>query len=227
MKIIGIIWVVATLVAGSTAGPPRDEPPTKPPVLLMFHSGAFWLGSTESLRTAEALAREAGFKPVLAEYPLGHLSRAVKWSRSLADRYGRTGREVYAYGESAGGTLAALLAQRGEVRAAATYSPIVNVAAYTKSQDDPDYYAALIDAGYGEMRDASPTSYVGSTPILGLTPEGDYPVLHRTAKAWDARARNFRSVDVPGGHPSFETPADVYGANAERAMRWLVRQRDR
>jgi acetyl esterase/lipase len=204
----------------ATAAPAARE---RPPVLLMFHSGSFWLGNAASMAPAAVIAARDGFDPVLAEYPLGDLSKAVRWSRRLASKYERQGRDVYAYGESAGGTLAALLADGNRAVAAATYSPLPDIAKYTRSLPDPGYYARLIDATYAQMRRYSPTHRKTKTPILAMIGESDYPIIRSTVHRWDRRYDNVRSTEFEGGHIGADEPPAVYVAAVEKLMRWLDR----
>lgn len=55
-----------------------------------------------------SVAEQAGFDEV--EYPLGSLPAANVAVRQAALGYRRDGRRVFAFGESAGGSMAALLA---------------------------------------------------------------------------------------------------------------------
>jgi alpha-beta hydrolase superfamily lysophospholipase len=89
----------------------------KPPVLLMFHGGGFSGGQAgdPSMQDAVAAAKRKGFRAVDVNYPLGNLDAAMGSAKRLARKYGRHGRPVMAYGQSAGGVLAGRLAQKGLV----------------------------------------------------------------------------------------------------------------
>ncbi len=81
-------------------------------------------GDISLTQPLEPIVRRAGFKPVEVDYTIGSLPRAFEDAEKAARRY--RDRPVYAYGESAGGTMAGWLASRHKVDAAAGNSPIVN-----------------------------------------------------------------------------------------------------
>lgn len=83
-------------------------------------------GDPSLMDVAAQEARDAGFKPVAVPYQLGSVKEAMRDAKRSARSFPPS-RDVFAYGESSGGTLAALLAQEDEVEAAVAYAPIAKV----------------------------------------------------------------------------------------------------
>lgn len=103
----------------SAAGAASDD--TSAPGVLLFPPGGFGLpSSSEQMSFAMAAAREAGFRPIEVHYPIWDPIGAWKYAMQTAHRT----RAQFAYGESAGGTLAGRLAQVGLVERASLNAPI-------------------------------------------------------------------------------------------------------
>jgi acetyl esterase/lipase len=91
--------------------------------VLVFHGGGYWLWvPADTERAAHALA-ELGFRVVMVDYPLNDLTATLKYVRSLAKAEGSTHKWLYAYGDSSGGGLSALLAAQGLVDGAFAWAP--------------------------------------------------------------------------------------------------------
>jgi acetyl esterase/lipase len=228
--IVAAIALAVTLGAATTCGEAAAaeaggteslEAQARSPILLMFHSGAFVFGSTESLTEAAATARDVGFRPVLVDYPLGDLPRAVSTSARTAKRYMRSGRRVYAYGESAGGTLAALLAERGLVRAAGSYSQVTDLPAYVRSAPDPDLYREYLGATDRQIRRASPARGTTDLPFLAITGRTDFAGFAAATRAWARANPTVRARIVPGGHSGDEAGSETYSTNVRLVLEWL------
>jgi pectinesterase len=92
--------------------PARDKP--QPAVVLLPGWGATRLGMAQQARKLA----EAGYVAVAADYTLkwpefiDDAQLAVRWVRANAERYGIDPERICAYGWSAGGQLAAMLAVR-------------------------------------------------------------------------------------------------------------------
>jgi acetyl esterase/lipase len=94
------------------------------PVLLLIHGGGFVDGWPDGMDYAAAIAaREGEFATTQPAYPLNDLSGAFERLADVALALGDEGREVYAYGDSAGGAIAVWLASQGYVEAAAAKAP--------------------------------------------------------------------------------------------------------
>lgn len=116
-SIIAATALLLPTVAGAAA-------PERRPVLLLIHGGGFFTGSPSAMDYAAGIAAAQGtFATVEPAYPLDNLPAAFNRIRDLAVALRAQGRVVLAYGDSAGGAIAAWLASRGFVRAAAAKSP--------------------------------------------------------------------------------------------------------
>jgi acetyl esterase len=94
------------------------------PLLLFFHGGGFVYGSLASHDgLCRFLAEQAGVVVVAVDYRLAPEHpfpagiddgwTAYRWTRASAGRFGADGARVAVGGDSAGGTIAAVIAQRG------------------------------------------------------------------------------------------------------------------
>jgi acetyl esterase/lipase len=190
------------------------------PTLLLIHGGGFLFGGPSLEDKAASYAQARGWRTVSLDYPLGNLPAAVAYSERAARTYGAGDHPVYAYGESAGGLLAALLAERGEVKAAATYSPVSDLVKYAGASTPG--YLAYIGATEAEARRYSPALHQSRRRILALVGADDYPSIKWPTLGWAHRERRVRARVIPGGHiggPGF------YGQGMRRAIRFLDRQR--
>ena len=97
------------------------------PVMLLFHGGGWILFSGAPMASEEEAARMQGFETINVDYVLGDVPTAFTQAVQLAKQLKKRGRRVYAYGESAGGTMAAFLAQRGLADSAAVHSPVSSI----------------------------------------------------------------------------------------------------
>jgi acetyl esterase/lipase len=130
------VVLIALLFAAADGAPAKVR--SKPPILLMFHAGGFIFNcTTPCLAWAEDVAENHGFKARDIEYPLGSVPSAMAAAVDAVPPR----RRVFAYGESAGGLLAARLAQTGRVEAAAVQPPVSNLPFYLSwlSQQTGDY----------------------------------------------------------------------------------------
>jgi acetyl esterase/lipase len=205
-------FVFALSPANAGAEPQTSE--GRKDVALLFHGGGFVLGDPSLMEEAVAEARTAGFKPVAVAYRLWNLQGAIKDAKEAARDHAAPGRDVYAYGESSGGTLAALLAQAELVDAAVAYAPIAKLNRWSGSH--------RLDSSKRELRQASPALHPTSIRIHSLVPENDDVVSPRHTRRWARRDSLVSAVRVPGEHGF--TGQDWYPANLETAVDWLERR---
>lgn len=200
--------------APAVAAPPSgvDGGRSLAPNLLLIHGGSF-LGedpSFEALTEAPALA--AGFVPHYVEYPLGDMPAAVRAVRAEAARLRRTAAgPVYAYGSSAGGTLAALLAGDGLVDAAVAKAPPSDLPTWQwpLGAYGPDYLER-IGLSPELARRLSPLRRPARRPLLLVQGRRDAVVPPAMSEAFAAKFRRVHLWAVPGGHWT------------ERARPWLI-----
>lgn len=175
----------------------------------------------EHMPEVAELARAAGFEPSYVDYPAYDLRGAVAAAVRAARITAAGGRRVYAYGESAGGTLAALLAQRRLVEGAATY----NLLGFARHTGAPEFYKGLIGADDRLLRRCSPGPRDSEQPILALRPTGDAPWMNAATARWDLRDADVRSVPVAGGHMGDPGDPSIYASNVTHALDWDRRGR--
>ena len=210
---LAILAAALAVVLGLCAPSAQAQSPT----LLVFHPGGFIFGDTESMYRAVAMATEMGFEVDNVDYPLWDLKGAVASAEQAAAQY----EDVYAYGESSGGTLAALLAQRGLVKAAAAYSPVANLRVFARHLSPDPPYAALVNATNADLRRASPIYFDSPLPILALTPRDDSKWMNQKTRKWAAADPEVEALTVPGDHLGDPNDPSVYDANARLLMRFL------
>ncbi len=211
------VQLTAPAGARSQAPPPSGPPPQ----LLMIHGGSFLFGDPFFAARTEAPAIAAGFVPHYMSYPLGDLRGAVLASREEAMRLrGRFGQgDVYAYGSSAGGTLAALLAGEGLVSAAVAKAPPSDLVKWEWpiGAYGPGYYEQ-IGVDPTARRRLSPLRRPMKRPLLVVQGRADRVVPPGMSEAFAAKFRRAHLWVVPGGHGTDRARSWV----TRRSMRWLA-----
>lgn len=156
------------------------------------------------------------------DYPLGDFLGAVRTARAearrLRRRYGID--RVFAYGSSAGGTLAALLSGQGLVAAAVAKAPVSDLLGWQWPLDayGPDYFER-IGAGPATRRRLSPLRRPQAAPLLVVQGRFDRIVPLEMSESFAARFRQVRLWVVPGGHRTERARPRLL----DRSMRWLAR----
>ncbi len=168
--------VLLALCLAALAFAPRSAAAEAPrPVLLLIHGGGFFRGEPAFMDYAAEIAAQQGeFDTLQPRYPLDNLPAAFLQMKELALGLRREGREVFAYGDSAGGAIAAWLASRGYVRAAAAKSPPTALRAWASpyarhyastSAGDPHSWRHL-HASEAELRAFSAARQPSLRPLL-------------------------------------------------------------
>jgi hypothetical protein len=116
----GALFAATLVVAVTAAWAPAEAAAQRQEVLVFAPGGFSWRQPVGWLRRG---LDDAGFKPIMAEYPLRDLLGADRYARQLAKEHPRS----YAVGLSAGGTLAANLAARDLVTRTVTVSAPSNL----------------------------------------------------------------------------------------------------
>ena len=222
---------LATALAPALAAPAGAAPlqrvdsgePLRPH-LLLIHGGAF-LGDDptfEPLTLGPAVS--AGFEPHYLHYPLGDLPGAVRAARAEARRLqARFGEAVYAYGSSAGGTLAAILAGDGLVSAAVAKAPPSDLVTWhwPVAALGEDYHQR-IRANPGVLRRLSPLRRPARRPLLVVHGARDQVVPHAMSEAFAAKFPRVHLWTVPGGHWTERLRPHIL----TRSLEWLKRRAD-
>ncbi|MGE5409095.1 MAG: alpha/beta hydrolase family protein [Syntrophothermus sp.] len=198
------------------------EPPGPPPQLLLFHGGSFLYDDPEFEPLTAVRAVEAGFVPHYVSYPLDDMPAAVLRARAearrLREKFGLD--RVYAYGSSAGGTLATLLAGDGLVAAAVAKAPVSDLVGWQWPLEryGSGYYER-IDLGEAARYRPSPLRRRQASPLLIFQGRADRVVPPAMNEAFAAKFPRVHLWMVSGGHTTDRAHPWLIG----RAMRWLAR----
>ena len=193
---------------------------TERPQLLLIHGGSFLYDDPtfEPLTRGHAIA--AGFAPHYVTYPLDNLPAAVERvraeARRLRHKFGLD--RVYAYGASAGGTLAALLSGDDLVSAAVAKAPVSDLATWEWpiGRYGPEYWTAL-GVGQASRERLSPVLRPERAPLLVIQGRADNVVPPSMNEEFAARFSRVKLWMVAGGH----TTERVRPFLITRAMHWL------
>lgn len=213
-------------VRGRASAPIARTPATAAPRparhLILIPGGGFTFHDANFWPTMAPAASAAGFVPHLLKYRLFDLGGAVADAREhaadLVRRYGRA--NVFVYGSSAGGTLAALLASEGLAAAGVASSGLYDFRYWPWALLDrgPEYLYS-IGADWDTRRAYSPIRHRLRCPLLSL--HGNWDPVVSVFQAEDYVATHPRATLrlYSAGHGLYRTrPNSVVGA-----MRWLNR----
>ena len=155
-------------------------------------------------------------------YPLGDVPAAVLAARAAArELREKVGVEnVFAYGSSAGGTLAALLSGEGLVSAAVAKAPVSDFVSW-------EFPATAYGPNYDEEVGLTPTSRYrlsplrrpAKSPLLVVQGRGDKVVPPAMNAAFAAKFNRVHLLTVPGGHTTDKIRPFV----VKDGMDWLAR----
>jgi len=192
------------------------------PQLLLIHGGSFLYDDPtfEPLTRGRAVA--AGFVPHYVTYPLGDLPGAVERvraeARRLRDKFGIA--RVYAYGSSAGGTLAALLSGDHLVSAAVAKAPISDLTTWEwpTGRYGPTYWEDL-GVDLADRERLSPIRRPQLAPLLVIQGRADNVVPAAMNQTFADAYPRVKLWLAAGGH----TTDRVRPYLVSRAMDWLAR----
>lgn len=201
-------------------GPAAEHPP---PLLLLIPGGGFVLRAETMPIAASGIGREMGFAVRTVRYRLNDPLTAWRQVRDLARRARANRRDVYAYGESAGGTLAALLAGRGLAVAAATNAPPSDLTRW-RLPGYPHYWQRMENGGPRKRRALSPALRPTRGPVLVQHSETDTVVPASMSAAW---ARRDPRVTVSGyaGHHVVGKDLAAYPGLVREGLAFLAERR--
>jgi pimeloyl-ACP methyl ester carboxylesterase len=189
--------------------------------LLLIHGGSFLYEDPTFEPLTRAAARAAGFIPHYLRYPLDDMPAAFQAARAEAVRLrAKYGSAVYAYGTSAGGTLAALLAGDGLVSAAVGKAPPTDLLGWEwpLGAYGPDYYQQIRLTPAARRR-LSPLRRPARNPLLLVHGRRDQVVPVAQSIAFAAKFEQVHLWVVRGGHHTERTRPDLL----TRALSWLAR----
>jgi acetyl esterase/lipase len=219
--LVALVPLVSPALARAQIEP--AEPVGPKPQLLLFHGGSFLFEDPSFELLTRPLAEASGFVPHYVDYPLGDLPAAVLVARAEAARLrARFGLDdVYAYGSSAGGTLAALLSGEGLVAAAVAKAPASDLVGWTwpLSAYGTDYYEQVGLSEEARYR-LSPLRRPERQPLLLLQGRSDAVVPAAMSEAFAAKFRQVSLWMLAGGHRAERLRPQV----VVRALAWLLHQ---
>lgn len=220
---LALIAPAAALGAAGGTSPGKGkerEPVGPPPQLLLFHGGSFLFEDPYFEPSTAERAIAAGFEPHFVTYPLGDMPAAVLRARAearrLRQKYGVE--RVYAYGSSAGGTLAALLAGDGLVAGAVAKAPVTDLVGWEwpLTAYGPEYFEQIGLGPLARYR-LSPDRRREEKPLLVYQGRGDRVVPPAMNEAFAAKYPRVHLWLVPGGHTTERTRPYLIS----EAMQWL------
>jgi pimeloyl-ACP methyl ester carboxylesterase len=217
-----LAWQAAPPVDAATLSPAVGPAGSVVPQLILIHGGSFLYEDP----TFEALTRRqalrAGFAPHYLRYPLGDLPGAFETARAEAARLrARYGSAVYAYGSSAGGTLAALLAGDGLVSAAVSKAPVSDLLdwEWPLGAYGPDYFERIGLPAPAARRRLSPLRRRAREPFLILQGRRDQVVPVAMNREYAVKFKRVYLWVVQGGHHTERIRPELLS----RAFDWLAR----
>jgi fermentation-respiration switch protein FrsA (DUF1100 family) len=225
LPVLAVVILALALAApadAATSGPAVGPAGSVAPHLILIHGGSFLYEDPtfESLTRRRAL--RAGFTPHYLRYPLDDMPGAFQAARaeavSLRARYGST---VYAYGSSAGGTLAALLAGDGLVSAAVAKAPVSDLLdwEWPLSAYGPDYFGRIGLSATAARRRLSPLRRPARRPLLILQGRRDRIVPLAMNRKYAVKFKRVYLWVVQGGHHTERIRPELLS----RAFDWLAR----
>jgi pimeloyl-ACP methyl ester carboxylesterase len=216
-----VLLLFAATPAAASRPPAVGDAGSVVPHLLLIHGGSFLYEDPTFEPLTRAAARAAGFIPHYLRYPLDDMPAAFQAARAEAIRLRtRYGSAVYAYGTSAGGTLAALLAGDGLVSAAAAKAPPTDLLGWEwpLGAYGLDYYQQ-IGLTPAARRRLSPLRRPARRPLLLVHGRHDQVVSVAQSAAFAAKFAQVRLWVVRGGHHTERTRPELL----IRALDWLAR----
>jgi acetyl esterase/lipase len=217
---------VALLAPGMASAAPQENGgvvgPGQRPQLLLIHGGSFLYEDPEFEPLTRAAALAAGFVPHYVTYPLANLPEAVERvrteARRLREKFGLD--RVYAYGASAGGTLAALLSGDLLVSAAVAKAPVSDLLTWTwpLGRYGANYWETL-GVDQADRERLSPIRRPQLAPLLLIQGRADQVVPPSMNEAFAAAYRRVSLWMVAGGHHTERARPFL----VTRAMEWLAK----
>jgi dipeptidyl aminopeptidase/acylaminoacyl peptidase len=194
---------LALLLGDGSSSPRRSSdlvcrPPSVPrATLLLFHPGGFVAGTAREFRRECELFAHRGYLAVSVEYSHKFVP-AVHDAMSRAHAFGaaahRARRPIFAYGVSAGGSFAAMLAARGEVDAGFSFAGVYDIAAWAST---PSYIRSM-GTTRAELVRLSPLNLPLTRPAPLLIAHNPHDIVapYKPAVRMAHRSRRFRLQTV-------------------------------
>ncbi len=162
------------------------------PIVITLHSGSWQRGSRGRMADVASDLQKAGFVAMNIEYSLAPRSpfpaqiedarAAVRWIRANARRFRADERFVGAFGYSAGGHLALLLATDAAPDSAGRIQAVVAGAAPTDLELFPDLPS--LKRVFGSSREEAPDVFKNASPITHVSPDDPPTFLYHGSYDW-------------------------------------------
>ena len=180
--------------------------------MLTLHPGGYFLYDASMMAAVDASFEGQGFKAVAVDYTKGDIEAGWRDVKAAARNY--PGRRVYAYGESAGGGFAAMLAAKGLVDGAVALSPLIDLRPW--GRDYGDRFRCTTRRCWHRY---SPSRMPARAPVLEYVPLDDEYVDPAAALVW-ARKEPLVTAESWRGPHMWRSP---HGREADlrRAGRFL------
>lgn len=215
-------WAVTAPAVASQSNPGVGTAESVRPQLILIHGGSFLYEDPTFESLTRRRAMQAGFVPHYLRYPLGDMPAAFQAAREEAAQLrAEYGSAVYAYGSSAGGTLAALLAGDGLVSAAVAKAPVSDLLdwRWPLTAYGLDYFERVGLAAPAARRRLSPLRRPARRPLLILQGRGDRVVPPAMNRAYSLKFERVHLWVVQGGHHTERIRPELLS----RAFDWLAR----
>jgi pimeloyl-ACP methyl ester carboxylesterase len=226
VALLAVALCLALLAPGGAAAAGQENGgvigPGQRPQLLLIHGGSFLFEDPEFEPLTRAPALAAGFVPHYVTYPLDNLPAAVEKvrdeARRLREKFGVD--RVYAYGASAGGTLAALLSGDELVSAAVAKAPVSDLVTWNwpLGQYGLAYWENL-GVDLADRERLSPIRRPQRSPLLLIQGRADNVVPPSMNEAFAAAYPRVSLWLVAGGHLTERARPFL----VTRAMEWLAK----
>ena len=216
------LWVVSSAAAAKSSPGRVGAAGSAAPQLILIHGGSFLYEDPAFEGLTRRRALRTGFVPHYLRYPLGEMPAAFRAARAEAARLrARYGTAVYAYGSSAGGTLAALLAGEGLVSAALAKAPVSDFLSWEwpLRAYGPGYFERIGLTAPAARRRLSPLRRPARRPLLIMQGRGDRVVPVAMNRAYSLKFKRVHLWEVQGGHHTERTRPELLS----RGFEWLAR----
>lgn len=200
-------------IAFTAAAPARAD---ARPVVLTLHPGGYYLYDATMMTAVDTSFEAQGFKAVAVDYTTGDIKAGWRDVKAAARSYPR--RRVYAYGESAGGGFAAMLAGKGLVDGAVVLSPLIDLRAWGRTYGDR--FRCTTRNCWHRF---SPSRMAARVPVREYVPTDDAFVDPSAALTWARRQPLVTAESWPGWHMCPSPKGRE--ADLRRAGRFLSRLR--
>jgi acetyl esterase/lipase len=219
------------------------------PAIVLLHSGGFCCGDKSELSSEGRRLAHLGYVAASVEYRLAppavfpatirDVQSSVKWIRRHAHGLRVDTRRIGAFGDSAGGNLAALLATIGHgrqtvgsrVRVAVSYSGPMDLLRQSATSATPEYYLGCSPSQCpSRYAYASPMHHVDRTdaPLLLVNSRHELMPLDqatRMVRRMRQRHEPHRLIVLDGGRHALQYEGDVWSRTVSFLGRYLHPER--